>query len=101
MSRTTTILDEARLLQDEIVTMRRHLHQMPELSFQEHKTSSLVADKLDGLGFSVKRGLASTGVIGDLGEGVTIAIRADMDALPVQEVNEVAYRSNNNGVIEC
>ncbi len=101
MPRTTTMLDEARLLQDEIVTLRRHLHQMPELSFQEHKTASLVADKLDGFGFSVKRGLASTGVIGDLGEGVTIAIRADMDALPVQEINEVAYRSNNNGVMHA
>jgi amidohydrolase len=101
MPRTTTILEEARQLQDEIVTLRRRLHQMPELSFQEHETSTVVAEKLERLGFSVKTGLAGTGVTGDIGEGVTVAIRADMDALPVQEVNDASYRSKKIGVMHA
>jgi len=101
MPRTITLLDEARLLQDEIVELRRHIHQHPELSFQEHETAKLAAGKLEDLSYKVTRGLARTGVIGDMGSGVTVAIRADMDGLPVEESAGKPYQSKNPGVMHA
>lgn len=101
MTKTITVLDKARQLQDEIVRVRRHLHQNPELSFQEHETAKLAADRLASLGFKVSTGLARTGVTADLGTGFTVAIRADMDGLPIQESNAVPYASRNAGVMHA
>jgi amidohydrolase len=80
----------------EVVATRRDLHQHPELGFEEHRTAALVADRLRALGFEVHTGIGKTGVVGVVrgaGPGTTIMLRADMDALPIDEENEVAYRS--------
>lgn len=95
----------AALQQAEIVAMRRHLHSHPELSFLEYNTSSYVAEKLTALGISFKEKVAGTGLVG-LIEGKnpaskTIALRADMDALPITETNDVPYRSKNVGVMHA
>jgi amidohydrolase len=83
---------------------RRHLHAHPELSFQEHKTVAFVAAKLDELGIAYKP-MANTGLValitGDKPSDQVVALRADMDALPIQEVNEVAYKSTQAGVMHA
>lgn len=83
---------------------RRHLHAQPELSFQEHKTVAFVAAKLDELGIAYKP-MANTGLValitGDKPSDHVVALRADMDALPIQEANEVAYKSTNEGVMHA
>jgi amidohydrolase len=97
----SSVLDQAKKLQTEIVDLRRHLHSEPELSFYEHKTADLAAKKLDGLGYKVKRGVGKTGVTADLGTGTTVAIRADMDGLPIDEANQKGYASKNKGVMHA
>jgi amidohydrolase len=83
---------------------RRHLHAHPELSFQEHKTVAFVAAQLDELGIAYKP-MANTGLValitGDKPSDQVVALRADMDALPIQEVNEVAYKSTQAGVMHA
>lgn len=97
------MLEKATALQDEIIRLRRDIHAHPELSFQEFRTSALVADTLEELGIEVQKGVGQTGVIGQLGtgEGPTIAIRADMDALPILEKTNTRYQSQNNGVMHA
>src|SRR6266566_5412105 len=86
-----------------MIAMRRDLHEHPELAFEEVRTSGIVAQRLRTLGLEVQTGLAKTGVIGLLRGGAskpgakTIAIRADMDALPIHELNETEYRSTVDG----
>jgi amidohydrolase len=86
-----------------MVALRRDLHEHPELAFEEVRTAGIVAQRLDSLGLQVQTGVAKTGVIGLLRggasqpEGKTIAIRADMDALPIHELNEIDYRSTVDG----
>jgi amidohydrolase len=101
MMTTTTAIEQAKQLQKEIIDLRRHLHEQPELSFHEHKTADLAADKLTGLGYKVKRQVGKTGLYGDIGQGTCVAVRADMDALPIQETNEQLYRSKNEGVMHA
>ncbi len=83
---------------------RRHLHAHPELSFQEHQTVAFVAAKLDELGIAYKP-MANTGLValitGDKPSDHVVALRADMDALPIHEANEVAYKSTNEGVMHA
>ena len=83
---------------------RRHLHAHPELSFQEHQTVAFVAAKLDELGIAYKP-MANTGLValitGDKPSDHVGALRADMDALPIHEANEVAYKSTNEGVMHA
>ncbi|MEC7463460.1 MAG: amidohydrolase, partial [Pseudomonadota bacterium] len=85
----------------EMTTWRRHIHKHPETAFEEHKTSDFVALRLHEFGIEVHRGLAGTGVVGTLkgkkGKGPAIGLRADMDALDIEEANEVDYRSQNPG----
>jgi amidohydrolase len=78
----------------------RDLHEHPELSFQEERTASVMAARLVAAGLEVTTGVGKTGVVGVLrnGEGPTVLLRADMDALPVQEVEKVPYRSRATGV---
>ena len=82
------------------VTLRRDIHAHPELGFEEHRTSQLVADRLREWGLEVHTGIAGTGVVGVLrcGEGShSIGLRADLDALPLQEDNHFAHRSRHDG----
>lgn len=98
------MLERAKLIADELVRLRRNIHQFPELSFQEFRTAALVADTLGEIGgYEVKTGVGKTGVVAQIGtgDGPTIAIRADMDALPITEKNEVEYRSQNKGVMHA
>lgn len=86
-------------LSPKIIEFRRHFHQNPELSNHEHMTSAFIAFHLSRLGIEVKDGVGGTGVVGLLRgvqEGRTIAIRADMDALPISETNDLSYRSLND-----
>jgi len=88
----------------EIIKIRRFIHMNPELSNREFETSKLVAAKLNSLGFEVKTGIAKTGVVALLrgGQpGPTVAIRADMDALPIQETTNVPFKSLNPGVMHA
>jgi amidohydrolase len=101
MNKTLTVLDQARDMQKDIVELRRYIHMHPELSFNETKTAQLAADQLKELGFSLKTGVAKTGVVADRGSGKTVAIRADMDGLPVIETNKVDYKSKNEGVMHA
>jgi len=96
------MLERARALQDQIVAWRREVHMYPELGFKEHRTAGLVADSLEAMGLSVATGVAKTGVVGCLGTGrPAVGIRADMDALPLQEVNDVPYASQTPGVMHA
>ncbi|MDR1163915.1 MAG: amidohydrolase [Candidatus Accumulibacter sp.] len=85
---------------EEIVALRRDLHAHPEVAFEETRTSETVACELESLGLEVYRGLAKTGVVGVLrgrGRGRSIGLRADMDALILEEKNDLPYRSQNPG----
>jgi amidohydrolase len=87
---------QAALLRDEMVARRRDLHRQPEIAFEEVRTAGLVAQALGELGLEVQTGIASTGVVGLLdgdADGPTVLVRADMDALPIEEANDVEYRS--------
>jgi amidohydrolase len=87
----------------DLVAMRRDLHEHPELAFEEIRTSSIVAQRLRSLGMEVQTNIAKTGVVALLRGNVstpgakTLAIRADMDALPIHELNEIDYRSTVDG----
>ncbi len=96
------MLQRAQTLRERLVEIRRAIHRQPELGFQEFKTARLVADTLTELGVRVETGVGLTGVVGYLGEGKpTIALRADMDALPIQELNDVPYASQVPGVMHA
>jgi amidohydrolase len=88
-----------------VVELRRHIHANPELSWLETQTSALVADELRKLGFEVQTGIAKNGVVGLLKcnnpDSKCIALRADMDALPIHEKNKVDYCSKNEGVMHA
>ena len=90
---------------DEVVSLRRHIHMHPELSFNEHQTASFVGGKLKEMGIPFKDKVADTGLVAII-EGrnpgkAVVALRADMDALPIQEQNDVPYKSQNNGVMHA
>src|SRR5712692_238299 len=87
---------------DELSQIRRDIHAHPELGFTEVRTGDLVAKKLEEYGCEVHRGLATTGVIGTIRRGNSlraIGLRADMDCLPMQELNEFAHRSQHEGLM--
>jgi amidohydrolase len=96
------MLQRAQALSDTLVALRREVHRHPELGFQEYHTAQLAAARLAELGIAVRTGVGKTGVVGDLGDsGPCIALRADMDALPIQEENEVPYASEVAGVMHA
>jgi amidohydrolase len=85
---------------DDLTEWRHDIHAHPELGFEEQRTSDLVAQKLAQFGCEVFRGIGKTGVVGRLRAGNSarsIGLRADMDCLPIQEANDVPYRSRNHG----
>ncbi|MCX8489684.1 MAG: M20 family metallopeptidase [Cyclobacteriaceae bacterium] len=90
---------------DEVISYRRHLHAHPELSYQEYNTAKFIAKQLHSFGIKAQEGIAGTGVVAII-EGKnpgkkTIALRADIDALPIQEINTKDYKSTNKGVMHA
>jgi len=84
---------------DEMTAWRHDIHAHPEIAFEEQRTSDVVARELESFGIEIHRGLAKTGVVGVLkcGDGPSIGLRADMDALPIHENNSFDHRSQNDG----
>ena len=100
----TYLLDALQARVGEFVSLRRDIHRHPELAFEEHRTSALVADKLEGWGYAVHRGLGGTGVVGTLkrGHGTRrLGLRADMDALPIEEASGAEWRSQHPGLMHA
>lgn len=99
------ILNSTENVFPELQGMRRHLHANPELSFAEYETSAYIAQQLKKMGISFKDGVAGTGIVAHI-EGKDpgaklVALRADMDALPIVEQNDVPYRSKNDGIMHA
>lgn len=98
------VQEAAKNIHPRVVNIRRHLHANPELSFKEFKTAEFVTDELEAMGISCER-MSTTGVValihGKKGEGTTIALRADLDALPIKEKNTTEYVSKNEGVMHA
>lgn len=105
MELLNTIKNAAHQSLDEVINMRRHLHANPELSFKEFETARYVAEALKSMGLEVTEGVAGTGLVAMINgrnpESRTVALRADLDALPITEANEVPYKSRNNGVMHA
>jgi hippurate hydrolase len=99
-----TAVDSIRAYHDELTAIRRDIHAHPEIGFEEHRTSDLVAAKLAEWGIEVHRGVGGTGVVGVLRRGngaASIGLRADMDALPIHEVTGKPYASTNHGCMHA
>src|SRR5881275_3322126 len=97
-------IDRIKSYHAQLTERRRDFHAYPELGFEEQRTSDIVAKELEALGIEVHRGVGGTGVVGVLREGngpVSIGLRADMDALPILEANEVPYKSTKPGVMHA
>lgn len=90
---------------EDVVFFRRHFHAMPELSTQEHKTAAYIAARLNEMGISYEEGIAGTGIVGHIKgknpDSKVVALRADMDALPILEENKVEYKSATPGVMHA
>ena len=98
------LLQEARAIEPEIIKTRREIHQHPELAYHEDATAKLVAQRLESMGIEVKKGVGGTGVVGLLKggkKGKVIALRADMDGLPVLEMADVDFRSKVDGAMHA
>lgn len=98
------VAERARQIHERIVEQRRDFHRHPELGYQEFRTSQIVAEWLTALGIEVRTGVAQTGVVGRLRgarAGRTVALRADMDALPIQDVKTCDYRSTVPGLMHA
>ena len=88
----------------EFIQLRRDIHRHPELAFEEHRTAELVASRLEAWGYSVHRGMGGTGVVGTLKRGNSqrrLGLRADMDALPIQETSGVEWASRQPGLMHA
>lgn len=98
------IKEQAHIFNNNIIADRRHLHAHPELSFQEFNTSAYIQQQLKELGIGYRE-IAQTGVLAEIkgskGNGPVIALRADMDALPIREENDIDYKSVNEGVMHA
>lgn len=90
-------------IKEELINIRRYLHENPELGYQEYNTSDYICNKLDKMNISYRRNIAKTGIVAviEKGEGPCIALRADMDALPIQEESDINFKSTNNGVMHA
>ena len=96
------LLEQATRIRSDLVTIRRAIHSHPEFGFEEHETAALIAARMTALGAHVRTGVARTGVIAELGGGQPIvAIRADMDALPITEATGLAFASEVSGVMHA
>lgn len=102
--RIMDFLKDATAIEPEIIKIRRDIHRNPELAYHEEKTAKLVAGKLESLGIQVKKKVGGTGVLGILrgaNNGRVVALRADMDALPLEEMADVEYKSQTKGVMHA
>ena len=98
------LLATMRAQADEFIALRRDIHQHPELAFDEHRTAALVADRLRAWGYQVQTGIGGTGVVGQLVRGQgrrRLGLRADMDALPIDEATGLAWASRHAGVMHA
>lgn len=97
------MLKQAHAISEELIEWRRDFHMHPEIGFDVYRTAGIVADELEKMGYRVRRGVGKSGVVADIGEGgKMIAIRADMDALPLQEMNDHDYKSTvENAMHAC
>ena len=96
------MLNKAQAIHSKMITWRRDFHQYPELGFNEYRTAEKVANILREFGCRVQTGVGVTGIVAELGQGKPIiAIRADMDALPITEANDIPYKSKNDGVMHA
>ena len=96
------MLQRAREIDEQLTAWRREFHMHPELGFREVRTADRVATELESLGYRVRTGVGRTGVVAERGQGhPVVAIRADMDALPIQEANDVPYASRVPGVMHA
>lgn len=89
---------------DEFIAVRRDIHRHPEMGYKEYRTSDLVAEQLEKFGYTVTRGLGGTGVVGQLKRGAggkTLGLRADMDALPIEEATGLPYASCKAGIMHA
>lgn len=104
-SSPVAVIDEIQAIQDEIFTHRRWFHAHPELSFEETHTAARVVEILRNIGIDeIWEGVGKTGVVALIRgakPGKCIALRADMDALPIQETSDLPYRSQNDGVMHA
>ncbi|MBN1315893.1 MAG: amidohydrolase [Anaerolineales bacterium] len=97
-----SVLERARAIAPQLVKVRRKIHRQPEYGFQEYETMKLVASVLDQHGISYQSGVAKTGLIAEIGDGKpTIALRADMDALPITERTGLSFASNVPGMMHA
>jgi amidohydrolase len=96
------MLKHAEDIAEQLIAWRRDFHAHPELGFQETRTATCAAEVLESLGYRVRTGVGRTGVVAERGDGhPVVAIRADMDALPIQEANDVPYVSQISGVMHA
>jgi len=98
------IRPEIEAIEEDIIATRRHIHQRPELAFEEYETARLIAERLTAMGMEVATEVGKTGVVGLLhgaSEGKCVALRADMDGLPIQETGDLSFKSENNGVMHA
>jgi len=96
------MLKQSHAISEELIEWRRDFHMHPEIGFELHRTSKIVADELEKMGYRVRRGVGKTGVVAEIGEGgKVVAIRADMDALPIFEQNEHEYVSQTPGAMHA
>jgi len=96
------MLKQAHAISEELIEWRRDFHMHPEIGFELHRTSKIVGDELEKMGYRVRRSVGKTGVVAEIGEGGrVIAIRADMDALPILEQNDHEYVSKNAGAMHA
>jgi hippurate hydrolase len=100
----TYLLQAMQTRVGEFISLRRDIHRHPELAFAEHRTAALVADKLEAWGYAVERGIGGTGVVGTLLRGKgnkRLGLRADMDALPIDEASGASWSSTHPGVMHA
>jgi amidohydrolase len=96
------MLEKARTFEQQLIQWRRDFHMHPELGFEENRTAARIAEEMAALDYRIQSGIGRTGVVAELGRGQPlIAVRADMDALPIQEQNQVPYASTVPGVMHA
>ncbi|MCH7939959.1 MAG: amidohydrolase, partial [Candidatus Marinimicrobia bacterium] len=103
MTRQPNIHPRIAAIEQQLIAWRRHFHQHPETGFEEHETGRYIVEQLQGIDVEIQHPVAQTGVVALMrnGDGPIIALRADMDALPIQETGDVPYKSTRDGVMHA
>ena len=103
MTKQPNIHPRIAAIEQQLIAWRRHFHQHPETGFEEHETGRYIVEQLQGIDVEIQHPVAQTGVVALMsnGDGPTIALRADMDALPIQETGDVSYKSIRDGVMHA